>query len=42
MVGDDDVTLVQEFIAHPDRFAEQAAGILPHIENQPFEVAKLL
>ena len=34
MMRNNQLPLSQKFVGHPDTFAEQAAGILPQIENQ--------
>src|SRR5438270_10684634 len=39
---DDDIALSQEFIGHAHTFAQQAARILPKVEDQSFEFAKVI
>ena len=39
MVGNDELPLAQELVGDADALAEQAAGVLPEVENQAFEIA---
>ena len=42
MVGNDDLSLLQELVSHADAFTQQSAGILPQVEDQPVDVAQLI
>ncbi len=41
-MGNDQLSLVQELVGHAHAFVQQAAGILPQIENQSLEIAHLI
>ena len=42
VVRNDQLALLQELVGHADAFAEQAAGILPQIEDQALQIAHLV
>ena len=42
MMRDDELTFLQELVGYANAFAQQSAGISPQIQNQPFEIAKLV
>ena len=42
MVRDDQLAFLQELVGHAYAFAQQAARILPEVQNQAFEVAHLI
>src|ERR1700722_20174623 len=41
-MGNDQLSLAQKLVGHAYAFVEQAAGILPQIEDQPFQIAHLV
>src|ERR1035438_4851758 len=40
-MGDDQLAFLEELIGHAYAFTEQSTGILPEVEDQPFEIAHL-
>src|SRR5271167_287236 len=42
VVGNNDLSLLQELVGHADAFAQQSAGILPQVEDQAVEVTHLI
>src|ERR1700746_2372672 len=42
MVGNNELTLVQELVRNSDAFVEQSAWILPQVENQTFQITLLI
>src|ERR1035437_6230500 len=41
-MGNDDLSLLQELVRHAHAFAQQSAGILTQVEDEPVNVAQLI
>ena len=42
MMRNDQLALLQEFVGNAHAFAQQSAGILAQVQNQPFQIAELV